>query len=181
MDDLTSELTNFRRFPHPRRRRRAHPLAGPAKRCSLVPTTVAAALARDRKHAGLLRALGQSIPRKWAAAEQKEALAEEHCIDFNVEAVLQDTEDCDELFQQALAEEICTTYVAHADVLEDDHTSRGYALKKPSKALASDLEEYRRRRTAVINRFRKVDGVLWGGQGASGTGCWRPALSFPVT
>jgi hypothetical protein len=82
-------------------------------------------------------------------------LAEEGCTDFNVEAVLEEPEDCDELYGIALGNELSTEFVPFVEVEQDETTSRGYSLKKPSKALQRDLEEYRARRTSTLNRFRK--------------------------
>ena len=69
--------------------------------------------------------------------------------------MLEEPEDCDELFGIALSNELSTEFVPYADIEQDEKASRGYSLKKPSKALQRDLDEYRARRTATLNRFRK--------------------------
>lgn len=103
----------------------------------------------------MLIALGQSVPAKWAAEEARAALAAEQSIDFNVEAVLENTDDCDELFGESLGDELKTEFVAYADVPEDETASRSYALKTPSAPLKRDLDAYRKRRTGALNRFRR--------------------------
>ena len=87
--------------------------------------------------------------------DKRAELAQQGCTDFNVEAVLEEPEDCDELFGIALSNELSTEFVPYADIEQDEKASRGYSLKKPSKALQRDLDEYRARRTATLNRFRK--------------------------
>ena len=69
--------------------------------------------------------------------------------------MLEEPEDCDELYGVALSSELSTEFVPFVEVEQDETTSRGYSLKKPSKALQRDLDEYRARRTATLNRFRK--------------------------
>ena len=76
-----------------------------------------------------------------------------------MESILEEPEDCDELYGIALDNELTTEFVPYAEIEEDETTSRGYSLKKQSKALQRDLAEYRDRRTATLNRFRKVSRV----------------------
>ena len=47
------------------------------------------------------------------------------------------------------------SFEPYADVEADESASRNYSLKKQSQALRRDLDEYRARRTATLNRFRK--------------------------
>ena len=86
--------------------------------------------------------------------EQHAKLAEEGFTDFNVERVLEE-EDCDEMYGLILSNELSTEFVPFVEIEQDEVTSRGYSLKKPSKALRRDLDDYRTRRTATINRFRR--------------------------
>jgi hypothetical protein len=69
--------------------------------------------------------------------------------------VLEEPEDCDELYGIALGNELSSEFVPFEELEADEATSRGYSLKKPSRALQRDLDEYRVRRTATLNRFRK--------------------------
>jgi hypothetical protein len=48
-------------------RRRDDPLCGPAKRFTMLPTSLGANLALLRRHRDMLIALGQKPPRKWDA------------------------------------------------------------------------------------------------------------------
>ena len=59
------------------------------------------------------------------------------------------------MYAVVLSNELSTEFVPFVEIEADETTSRGYSLKKPSKALQRDLDEYRARRTATLNRFRK--------------------------
>ena len=71
-----------------------------------------------------------------------------------MEAILE-SEDNDELYGIALGNELSSEFVPCEELEADEATSRGYSLKKTSKALQRDLNEYRARRTSTLNRFRK--------------------------
>lgn len=139
--------------------RRADPLAGPAKKFSLVPISVAGALGVERKHAALLKAMGRSIPRKWAAEERSAELAAEGGVDLVTEGILAGDgadSDCDELAAAVdLHSELTETFIPFQDDPDDDTKARSYALKSSySKRLKRDIDEYTQRRTASLSRWR---------------------------
>ena len=56
-------------------RRRDDPLCGPAKRFTILPTSLGASLAVARRNRGVLVALGKTPPRKWEAEVWGQATA----------------------------------------------------------------------------------------------------------
>mmetsp|Transcript_103739 Transcript_103739/g.298466 ORF Transcript_103739/g.298466 Transcript_103739/m.298466 type:complete len:726 (-) Transcript_103739:375-2552(-) len=130
-------------------------LATTARRFTLVPTRVAAMIAQDESNKYILLALGKQLPKKWAAAEAREEARVAGGVDFNAEAILEESEDCDELAEIAFEDELAMAGYAEFEESEADVAqARTYKLTTISKALAAEISAFKARRTRVICRHR---------------------------
>ena len=128
--------------------------SGKARRFTICPVSIAITVGLREENKCILVALGRKVPKKWLAAERAAELRREHAVDFNTLAVLEDSEDCDELAEIALDQELRDVFVEYVVDEGDDTRAKAYALKNPSTALVAEIEALTTRRTAELCRHR---------------------------
>ena len=85
-------------------------------------------------------------------------MREQNATCFNTQTALEHADE-DDLAIQALEHELCSTYHAFETVEADERQSRTYALQRPSKKLAAELDLYRARRESPLCRYRHTKQV----------------------
>jgi hypothetical protein len=158
--DLRPLLADFNAM----RRAEIDPMAGPARRCSLMPAKTAVTVALHRHRRDVLPALGGQVPEEW---EREHRLAEAEASGEVLGTDLLPEED--ELDRELGADELLQCALLSSEMLdcvnddeEENDIGRNYALTELSAVLEgqlADLAQYRTRVLVASRHGRRVQEI----------------------